>query len=62
MRMALVGVNVYPSAQSLATHEVRFSFDRIITGVYDLADTGTASQAMADLKEIKPVVTPNAGR
>jgi hypothetical protein len=34
----------------------------MITGVYDLAGTGAALQAMADLKEIKPVILPNAGR
>jgi L-iditol 2-dehydrogenase len=56
------GRHFYQALQFLATQQDRFPFDRMITGVYDLAGTGAALQAMADLKEIKPVILPNAGR
>ena len=42
----------------LATRADRFPFDRMISGTYGLEGVSDALQAMADLREVKPVVVP----
>ena len=55
-----VGRHFYKALQFLATRGDRFPFERLISGTYTLDTVTDALQAMADFKEVKPVVLPTA--
>jgi threonine dehydrogenase-like Zn-dependent dehydrogenase len=55
---AAEGRHFYQALQFLATRK-DIPFDRLITGEYPIERTGEALQAMAEMKQIKPVLLPN---
>lgn len=52
------GRHFYQALEFLASRK-EFPFDRLLSGVYPLDRTGDALQAMAELREVKPVILPN---
>jgi hypothetical protein len=49
----------YAAIQFVSTRQHRFDFSKLISGGYSLDQTGAALKAMAEFKEVKPVVYPN---
>ena len=47
--------------QFLATRKKLFPFEKLLSNTYTLDRVGEALQAMADFKEVKPIVLPKAG-
>ena len=54
-----VGRHFYQAITFLATRSTDFAFDRLISGRYSLDGVSQALQAMAEFREVKPVVFPN---
>lgn len=54
------GRHFYQAIDFLATR-AQFPFERLISGVYPLEKTTEALQAMAALREVKPVIVPGGG-
>ncbi|MFI5266152.1 MAG: zinc-binding dehydrogenase [Chloroflexota bacterium] len=52
------GRHFYEAINFLATRKREFSFDQMITGTYGLDGVTEALQAMAEFREVKPVVVP----
>jgi threonine dehydrogenase-like Zn-dependent dehydrogenase len=50
----------YEALEFLMAHRYRFEFDLLITGEYSLDRTSEAIAAMAELREVKPVIRPAA--
>lgn len=50
----------YEALEFLVAHRYRFEFDLLITGEYSLERTSEAIAAMAELREVKPVIRPAA--
>jgi len=50
----------YQALEFLVAHRYRFEFDLLITGEYPLERTSEAIAAMAELREVKPVILPAA--
>ncbi|HLQ33010.1 MAG TPA: zinc-binding dehydrogenase [Chloroflexota bacterium] len=53
------GRHFYEAVNFLATRRKEFTFDQMITGTYQLNHVTEALQAMAEFREVKPVVVPN---
>jgi L-iditol 2-dehydrogenase len=51
----------YQAIDFLATRRGRFPFEKIITGTYTLARTTDAMKAMAEFREVKPLILPRLG-
>jgi L-iditol 2-dehydrogenase len=64
--LRIVGVRMaeakhfYQALEFLVAHRYRFEFDLLITGEYSLDRTSEAIAAMAELREVKPVIRPAA--
>ena len=56
--VAAEGRHFYQALEFLASRQDRIPFERLITGSYHLEQTTEALQAMAELREVKPVVLP----
>ena len=56
-----VGRHFYKALQFLATRRDRFPFERLISGAYTLDTVTDALKAMAEFREVKPVVLPKTG-
>jgi L-iditol 2-dehydrogenase len=54
-----VGRHFYQAVTFLATRQKDFAFEGLISGVYSLDGVSQALQAMAEFREVKPVVFPN---
>lgn len=54
-----VGRHFYQAVTFLATRSTDFPFDKLISGTYSLDGVSQALQAMAEFREVKPVVFPN---
>jgi len=52
------GRHFYQALEFLASR-TQLPFDRLLSGIYPLERTGDALQAMAELREVKPVILPN---
>ena len=52
------GRHFYQAVNFLATRRKDFPFEQMITGHYGLNGVGEALQAMAEFREVKPVVLP----
>lgn len=55
--VAAEGRHFYQAVEFLASHP-QLPFERMITGTYRLSQVTDALQAMADMREVKPVVVP----
>lgn len=53
------GRHFYEAVNFLATRKGDFAFGQMITGTYKLEGVTQALQAMAEFREVKPVVVPN---
>jgi L-iditol 2-dehydrogenase len=51
----------YKGLEFLATRKREFPFEKLLTGVYTLDRITEAFQAMADFREVKPVILPRVG-
>jgi threonine dehydrogenase-like Zn-dependent dehydrogenase len=56
--VAAEGRHFYQALEFLASRQDQIPFQRLITGSYRLDQTTEALQAMAELREVKPVVLP----
>ena len=56
--VAAEGRHFYQALEFLASRQEQIPFNRLITGSYQLDQTTEALQAMAELREVKPVVLP----
>ena len=54
-----VGRHFYQAVTFLATRQKDFPFESLISGIYSLDGVSQALQAMAEFREVKPVVFPN---
>ncbi len=54
-----LGRHFYQAVTFLATRLHKFPFENLITGSYSLGGVSQALQAMAEFREVKPVVFPN---
>ena len=59
--MGAVGRHFHKALQFLATRRDRFPFERMISGTYTLDNVTDAMQAMAEFREVKPLVLPRLG-
>jgi L-iditol 2-dehydrogenase len=49
----------YEAIQFIAKQREKFDFDLLLTGRYSLEETGEALKAMAEFREVKPVIFPH---
>ena len=56
--VAAQGRHLFQALEFLASRQQRIPFERLITGRYRLEQTTEALQAMAEMREVKPVITP----
>jgi threonine dehydrogenase-like Zn-dependent dehydrogenase len=56
--VAAEGRHFFQALEFLASRRQRIPFERLITGRYRLEQTTEALQAMSELREVKPVITP----
>jgi threonine dehydrogenase-like Zn-dependent dehydrogenase len=56
--VAAQGRHFFQALDFLASRQQRIPFERLITGRYPLEKTTEALQAMAEMREVKPVITP----
>jgi threonine dehydrogenase-like Zn-dependent dehydrogenase len=57
--VAAEGRHFYQALDFLSSRQAAIPFDRLITGTYPLERTFEALQAMAELREVKPVIVPS---